>query len=168
MNNNIIDSLSDQIIKPDFLNNLNFLIDTNFRISPKTYSLELLIKMTIDSNSDFNIFTLLKWLKYKFSKINNAIKIYDWDDDAEFDFQREYGNYKTYLIFETSNIIKFIDELNNNSLNCDKFIISIDRNEFNNIIKIISNNIENDEIINYFKKIFNGILEKYFNSIIRN
>lgn len=161
MNNNIIDSLSDQIIKPYFLKDLNYLIDTNFVISTNTHSLELLIKMTIDSNSAFNIFELLKWLKYKFSKINDTIKIYNWDDDAEFDFQREYGNYKTYLIFKSIDIIKFINEL-------DKYVISIDKNEFNNILKIISENIKNDEIINYFKKIFNGILERYFNLIIRN
>lgn len=171
MNNDIITSLSEEIIKPQFINDLNFNSESKLYLVPNLGDNELGLnfKLTLQCNSGFDLFKILKWFKYKFSKYNNSIKLSNWDDDLLYDFQTDY---QTFLYFNIDNVFNFLK-------NCPDNIISYsyikDMKDNYSIYLKFRDDIKNINHINYggeiFQKIelmFNDIIFNFFTLIIRD
>ena len=106
MDDSIINSISEQIIRPCFLNDCVYSTKTTILITPEYNNLlEIVFSVKLKCDSNFNLYELLKWIKYILLKYNNMITFINWDDTKEFDFQTDYD---TFLYFKIENFHNFL------------------------------------------------------------
>lgn len=109
MDDSIINSISEQIIRPCFLNDCVYSTKTIIQIMPEYNNLlEIVFSVKLKCDSNFNLYELLKWIKYILSKYNNMITFINWDDTKEFDFQTDYD---TFLYFKIENFHNFLKNI---------------------------------------------------------
>lgn len=108
----------ENIVKPNDLKNLSFNFNF-FRIERHLHNYNILISYNV--NNEINIFETLNWFKYKikqFSEKNciKSLKLINWDDTKEFDFDVKYELYIILSIesYEFSKLKNDSDSLNEN------------------------------------------------------
>lgn len=147
MDDSIINSISEQIIRPCFLNDCVYSTRTTVQIMPEYNNLlEIIFSVKLKCDSNFNLYELLKWIKYILSKYNNMITFINWDDTKEFDFQTDYD---TFLYFKIENFHNFLKNIPDDVLQNTLFF------EFkHNHIKLceFENTYKNNIHINKFKE----------------
>ena len=85
----------ENIIKPSDLKNLSFNFNF-FRIERHLSNYDVLISYNV--NDEINIFKTLNWFKYKIKQFSienciKSLKLINWDDTKEFDFDVKYELY---------------------------------------------------------------------------